>query len=87
MDNAELAHRFAFHPPPHAGIARAHEDVRSACGGVALFLNETLPDGREKSTAIAKLDETMMWANAALARDPGGVSEPYAETTTGGDSA
>jgi hypothetical protein len=34
----------------------------------AQFVDRICPDGREKSTAITKLEEAMFWANAAIAR-------------------
>lgn len=69
MDSAELAHRFKYHAPDDVKKAR-HEKIRSHLGLIADVLNEELPDGREKSTAITKLEETMFWSNAAIARNP-----------------
>lgn len=65
MDSADLAHRFAYHPP---ATEDAHGRVRQRCHKLADTLNDQLPDGREKSLAITHLEETMFWANAALAR-------------------
>ena len=36
---------------------------------VAIELNALLADGREKKQALLRLEETMMWANAAIARE------------------
>lgn len=36
---------------------------------VAIELNALLADGREKKQALLHLEETMMWANAAIARE------------------
>jgi hypothetical protein len=36
---------------------------------LAYLINEDCPDGREKSIAITKLEESVMWANAAIARN------------------
>lgn len=68
IDDSDLAQRFDYHPPAHDGIKHAHEDARYALLTVARIINELCPDGREKSLAITKLEEAMMWANAAIAR-------------------
>lgn len=47
-----------------------HGDVRAHALALAIVLNELLPEGREKSKAMTKLEETMFWANAALSRVP-----------------
>lgn len=81
MDTVELDRRFAFHPPPHDGIAKAHGDVRMLLGACASDLNDMLPEGREKSMALTKLQEAMMCANAAIALDPSGVEESYQDVS------
>lgn len=58
MDSEELAGRFA------GGSAL----VGPACMGLAHVLNERLPDGREKALAMTKLEEVLLWADAALDR-------------------
>lgn len=35
---------------------------------LALLVDELCPEGREKSLAITKIEESVMWANAAIAR-------------------
>jgi len=68
MDSADIAHRFEFHPATTDEKREAHENVRQNCGWLASYLNDILPDGREKSLAITHLEEVMFWGNAALAR-------------------
>lgn len=63
----DLAHRFTYYPPNDAKIA-THQNIRTLTGDLARQLNEILPDGREKSLAITRLEEVMMWSNAAVAR-------------------
>lgn len=61
--------RFSFHAAPDAEKRDAHTSVRRGCRNLGDFLNEKLPDGREKSLAITHLEEVMFWGNAALARE------------------
>lgn len=64
----EIARRFAFHAPATQEKRDEHTSVRQACRRLADELNERLPEGREKSVAVTKLEEVMFWANAAIAR-------------------
>lgn len=68
VDSDDLENRFNYHKPDEAK-AGVHEGVRGECKGLAYTLNELLPEGREKSLAITKLEEVMFWANAAIARN------------------
>lgn len=68
MDPDDLEHRFAFHAATTAEKRDEHTSVRQACRRAADLIDELCPDGREKSLAITKLEEAMMWGNAALAR-------------------
>lgn len=70
MNSDDIRNRFAFHPAPDDEKRNAHTAVRTQCLNAALYLNEMLPDGREKSLAITHLEEAMFWGNAALARPP-----------------
>lgn len=69
INQADINNRFAFHAATTEEKRDAHTSVRQQCRQLADFLNEKLPDGREKSVAITKLEEVMFWGNAALARD------------------
>lgn len=64
----DLERRFKFHPADKSKGDR-HHDIRNWCRELAFTLNNDLPDGREKSLAITHLEEVMMWANAAIARE------------------
>lgn len=66
-----LAHRFEYHPPKDAETRTAHERVRGHSRRLAEELDALLPEGREKSLALTKIEEAMMWANAAIARNGG----------------
>lgn len=69
---ADIEHRFAFHAASRQEKADEHTSARQGCRQLADRLNELLPEGREKSLAITKLEEVMFWANAAIARSTGG---------------
>lgn len=46
---------------------KAMEDVRSTFIGIEFVVDNTLVDSREKSLALTKLEEALMWAIKALA--------------------
>ena len=69
MTLEDLENRFTYHAPG-AAKASSHAFVREACGKLALVVEEALPDCREKSLAITKIEEAMFWANAGIARNP-----------------
>lgn len=65
----DIAHRFAFHAATTQEKRDEHTSVRQNCARLAHFINQSVPDGREKALAITKLEEVMFWANAAIARN------------------
>ncbi|WP_039823258.1 Acb2/Tad1 domain-containing protein [Nocardia testacea] len=69
MSAADIEHRFAFHPATTEEKRAEHGSVRHACKSLALFLDEALPDCREKALAITALEQVMFWANAGIARN------------------
>lgn len=81
----DLNIRFGYHPPSSQNIKTDHGTIREECLFLANVIDGTCPDGREKSTAITKIEEAMMWANAAIARSPEnrGISP---EATASGDT-
>jgi len=68
MNADDIAHRFAFHAATTDEKRDAHTSIRQLHRQLADEINERLPEGREKSLVITKLEESMFWANAALAR-------------------
>jgi len=66
--DVDIKHRFAYHAPDDAK-KEEHQLVRDDCGALGQLFQARLPDGREKSLALTKLEEAMFWANAAIARN------------------
>ncbi|SDP60485.1 hypothetical protein SAMN04487905_10611 [Actinopolyspora xinjiangensis] len=69
MQSDDIESRFTYHAPTDDRIEQ-HEQVRAEVRELAHRLNDTLPEGREKSVVMTKLEEALMWANAAIARQP-----------------
>jgi hypothetical protein len=66
--NSDIKNRFTFHPATPEQ-ARIYEEARSRALDFALWMDENAPASRELSSAITKLDETVMHFNAAVARN------------------
>lgn len=66
MTNDELQKIFTYHPP--IGDQQAnYEAIRNHAKHFALMINDICPESREKSLAITALQQTVQWANAAIA--------------------
>lgn len=57
---------FGFHPATEE-TGPIHDKIRQDCRELAQRWNLSLADSREKSLALTKLQEAMMFANAAIA--------------------
>lgn len=67
MDNVEMKNRFTYHEPNEEQIGR-HMYIRRHGKNLAEIVEENTPACREQSLAITKIEEAVMWANAAIAR-------------------
>lgn len=67
IGEAELAIRFTFHSV-QGDQGHRYETLREAGRKFAELVDQLCPDSREKSTAVTKIDEAVMHANAAIAR-------------------
>lgn len=65
----DLQNRFTYHPP-QPGQPELYEDIRRLGLDLALRLSTACPQSRELSLAYTHLEQTVMWANAAIARAP-----------------
>jgi hypothetical protein len=64
----QILHNFKYHAPKD-GQPEKYEEIRDTAREFALTINKLCPNSREKSLAMTKLEEAVMWANAAIARN------------------
>ena len=69
--NPKIENAFAYHAP-RDGQPEKYQAIREKGKELAYLIDELVPDSREKSLAMTKLEECSMWANAGIARNNGG---------------
>jgi hypothetical protein len=67
MDSQYIEDIFSHHPPKNDDVVKAHEDVRTWIRAAAQMINSSVPESPEKTLAVRKLQEAMMYANSAIA--------------------
>ena len=65
---ARIENNFSYHKPQADQLAR-YEFIRAGGAYLAAALCERCPQSRELSLALTKIEEAVMWANAAIARN------------------
>lgn len=68
---AQINSAFVYHPPKDDQPAR-YVAIRDAGKAFAMLIASSTPTSREQSVALTKLEEVVMWANAAIARNEKG---------------
>lgn len=63
-----LQRAFTYHAPKGDQALR-YRGLRAAAGRVATQILQACPESRERSLALTKLEECVMWANASIARN------------------
>ena len=66
MDKNQIENIFTYHAPTPEQQVK-YKAIRAEAKTLAELINEQCPESREKSLAITKLQELVMWANAAIA--------------------
>ncbi len=64
----QVANNFSYHTPKDEQPAR-YGALRGTAKAFALHIIENTPPSREQALALTKLEEAVMWANAAIARN------------------
>lgn len=68
MDKLSINHNFTYHSPKPEQLPK-YTELRERARILALDIDVSQPDSREKSLALTKLEEAIMWANAGIARN------------------
>lgn len=64
----QIEHAFTYHAP-RPGQPERYQAIRDKAKELALLIDAECPDSREKSVALTKLEEVVMWTNAGIARN------------------
>lgn len=64
----DIDNNFAYHSPTDEQISR-YKDIRADARKFAKLIEALCPPSRERSLAMTKLEECVMWANASIARN------------------
>lgn len=64
----QINNSFKYHAPKENQVEK-YEWLRNESRKLAYLINDFCPSGREKSLAITKLEEAVMWANASISRN------------------
>lgn len=59
---------FMYHAPKPEHIGK-YEQIRDIGKEMVVLLNQLCPESREKWLAFTRVEEAVMWANAAIARN------------------
>lgn len=68
MSPETLENNFTYHPPKN-DQQRRYELLREQGKELAVTIVQFCPDSREREQAIQNLEQAVMWANAAIARN------------------
>ncbi|MFP5377928.1 MAG: hypothetical protein ACLGIO_14255 [Acidimicrobiia bacterium] len=64
-----IDHDLTNHAPATPAVIVAFETIRAEAKGLAHLIADQCPPGREQSLALTNLEQTVMWAVAAIARN------------------
>jgi hypothetical protein len=68
LQDADLTNRFTYHAPREDQLPR-YAKLRNMGRSLAEEIVRRTPPSREQSLALTHLEEAIMWANAAIARN------------------
>ena len=68
MDKETIVRNFTYHKP-NEEQADTYDIIREMARNLALYYEANCPNTRERNLAFTKLEESVMWANASIARE------------------
>jgi len=68
ISEQDIYNRFTYHAPT-GDQPEKYVRLRAHAKELAMLILYNCPDSREQSLAITKLEESIFWANAAIARN------------------
>ena len=66
--DTQIEKAFVYHAPK-GDQPKRYEEIRAGAKMLASLINGQCPDSREKALAMTRIEEAVMWANAAIARN------------------
>jgi hypothetical protein len=67
---ARIDNDFRYHAPQQGQVPK-YDAIRKVARDLALLIADVVPMGREQATALTRLEETVMHANAGISRAGG----------------
>lgn len=64
----QIENHFKYHAPKD-GQPEKYNELRAKAKEFAYLINDLCPDSKEKSLALTNLEQSVMWANASIARN------------------
>lgn len=64
----QIENNFMYHAPKE-GQPEKYTAIREKAKELAYLIDEQCPNSREKSLAVTNLEQSVMWANASVARN------------------
>lgn len=68
MDKKTIDNNYMYHTPTEEQT-KHYAKIRTEAKRLCNIINKLCPESREKSLAMTKLEEAVMWANASIARN------------------
>ena len=69
LSNEEISDRVRYHAPSPNGV-ETHGILSGLFEKIMHEIQVFVPDGRERSIVMTRLEEAKMWASAGVARNP-----------------